>query len=453
MLDPEQFTAAIAPVSWPDTLVAGERHGIQARITVNGQPVAGAAVRWSVADPSVLQVDTTTSADSIDVRGLRPGTSRVTASIADPALTQQSVSADVTVRLAGVRIVAPVDDTTLTALGDTLVVAAEGLGQSDVAVDGAGVTFTVEGTALRRISAALDRVEVVAAGTGTGRVIATHSLCSGACVDTVSVTVIQVPASVDVSGAVDSLAAGDTTTFSATVRDANGAAIPGPAVTWSSSDTAVAVVSAAGVVTGAAPGNATITAAAGSATGTRDITVTTLVVADAAVAPDSLRFASLQDTARLAATAYNGQGNVIPGVTFAWSSADTTVATVDAGGLVRSVGNGTTVVIAAGPGDAGGVADSATVVVDQVVASVTLTPASVTLHSKVDSVQLAAVAKDARGNDVASATVEYSRLHSTVTVNSSGLVISQAVGADTVVASVNGMADSTAITVEQVVKT
>ena len=58
-------------------------------------------------------------------------------------------------------------------------------------------------------------------------------------------------------------------------RDSIGNAIPSCAVSWGSSDTGAATVSASGLVTGVGGGQtATTTAAAGSATGTAAITVT-----------------------------------------------------------------------------------------------------------------------------------------------------------------------------------
>ena len=66
---------------------------------------------------------------------------------------------------------------------------------------------------------------------------------------------------------------GDTLRLEAEVRDHRGAALSGPVVTWSSSDSRVASVSLGGVVTAVAAGTATITAASGSASGTVQLSV------------------------------------------------------------------------------------------------------------------------------------------------------------------------------------
>jgi CHRD domain-containing protein/Big-like domain-containing protein len=85
----------------------------------------------------------------------------------------------------------------------------------------------------------------------------------------VSVTVSQPPAAILV---------GATTTLTATTKDGSGAAITGTTVAWSSSSDAIATVSQSGVVTGVAPGTATITATSNGKTGTATVTVNSKIV-------------------------------------------------------------------------------------------------------------------------------------------------------------------------------
>ncbi|HEX9938298.1 MAG TPA: Ig-like domain-containing protein [Longimicrobium sp.] len=72
---------------------------------------------------------------------------------------------------------------------------------------------------------------------------------------------------VELTPPADTLVAGGTATLSATVRTAVGVEVPGQTVTWGTSDPAVATVNAAGQVTALAPGSATITATAGTRSG------------------------------------------------------------------------------------------------------------------------------------------------------------------------------------------
>jgi len=90
-------------------------------------------------------------------------------------------------------------------------------------------------------------------------------------------------ASVEVTLASPSIAAGETTRASAVLREAGGAVVEGRAVGWSSDATTVATVDAAGVVTGVAAGSARVTATAGSRSGTAMLVVTAPAVETGAV--------------------------------------------------------------------------------------------------------------------------------------------------------------------------
>jgi hypothetical protein len=78
---------------------------------------------------------------------------------------------------------------------------------------------------------------------------------------------------IDVTPADSPLPAGDTRALTATVRDAAGQPVTGQTVGWTTSNSAVATVNAPGVVTGVAPGTATITASTTSPARTGTATV------------------------------------------------------------------------------------------------------------------------------------------------------------------------------------
>ena len=85
------------------------------------------------------------------------------------------------------------------------------------------------------------------------------------------------PTTVTVSPAtVELTALGMTVQLTAEVRDQNTRVMAGATVTWSSGDASVATVDASGLVTGVAEGVATVTASAGSAQATAEITVADL---------------------------------------------------------------------------------------------------------------------------------------------------------------------------------
>ncbi|PYO39887.1 MAG: Ig domain-containing protein, partial [Gemmatimonadetes bacterium] len=82
-----------------------------------------------------------------------------------------------------------------------------------------------------------------------------------------------------------SVMVGQAAQFTAIPKDANGFALAGRVVTWSSNNTTVATVNASGLVTGVAVGSATITATSEGKNGTAVLTVSNVPVASVTVAP------------------------------------------------------------------------------------------------------------------------------------------------------------------------
>ena len=160
------------------------------------------------------------------------------------------------------------------------------------------------------------------------------------------------PTTVTVSPTTHELTAlGTTVQLTAEVRDQNSRVMAGATVTWASSAAAVATVDAAGLVTAADNGTATITATGGGVSGTATVTVAQTVSA-IAVAPAADTLVA-GDTLRLAAEATDANGHAVGGAEFTWASGDTAVAVVDATGLVTGVGAGEVEITATAAGVAG----------------------------------------------------------------------------------------------------
>jgi uncharacterized protein YjdB len=168
-------------------------------------------------------------------------------------------------------------------------------------------------------------------------------------------------ASVTVSPATASVLVGQTTSFTATLKDANGNVLTGRSITWTSSASSVATVSAAGVVTGVSAGTATITATSEGKSASATVTVTAppAAIAKIVITPTSPRVDE-GSTIQLTATAYDASNNPISGVTFTWASSNTNRATVNSSGLVTGVRDGNVTITAS----AGGKTGSITVRVD-----------------------------------------------------------------------------------------
>ncbi|MBL0172152.1 MAG: Ig domain-containing protein [Gemmatimonadaceae bacterium] len=163
---------------------------------------------------------------------------------------------------------------------------------------------------------------------------------------TVSITVVPVPvATVTLAPTTATIIAGQTTTLVATARDAAGGVLTGRAVTWGSSNNAIATV-AAGVVTGVTPGGpVTITATIGGVAGTAAVIINPVPVATVSLSPATASLVPTQGV-DLVATARDGANNVLTGRTITWTSSNSAVASV-ASGRVTAVAPGGPVTITA----------------------------------------------------------------------------------------------------------
>lgn len=278
---------------------------------------------------------------------------------------------------------------------------------------------------------------------GTYMVVATTP--AGGMADTSTVTIVPTPvAAVVVTPTVATLLLGATLQLAAAPQDSSGAPLSGRVVTWASSAPAVAAVSASGLVTAVATGSATVTATSEGKTGSAAITVTTVPVATVTVSPASANLV-LGATQQLSAVTLDSAGGTLTGRVVAWSSNNTTVATVSTGGLVTGRAAGSATVTAASEGKTG----SATIAVINVpVATVTVNPASATIL--VGATQLlAAVTKDSAGGTLTGRVVTWASSNTSVaSVNGSGLVSGQSAGSATITATSEGKSGTALMTVQ-----
>lgn len=342
------------------------------------------------------------------------------------------------------RVVVTPRTVTILAFGDTIHLTARAIDAVGRTIE--GVSFSWESSAGQ--IASVDQSGVVTSHrNGPTTIIARTDDVSG----DAQITVVQTSDSVSVTPAAFVLTGpGATRQLTAEGWDANGNRVADAIFDWNSSNPSVADVDATGLVTGIASGPATITADAGTATGTANATVTE-AVATVEVEPAGDTLAALGDTVRFEAVAKSASGSEIPGVEFSWGSDDEGVATVDDAGLASAVGNGTAKITAA----ADGVDGSATLVVDQRAASVSMSPSSLpTFDALGDTVRLSAEAFDANSNPIAGAQFVWSSTDTLVaSVDGSGLVTIAGNGAAMVKALIDGIEGSVGVEVSQVVDT
>ncbi len=275
---------------------------------------------------------------------------------------------------------------------------------------------------------------------------------SGALADTVSVGVAQEVTSLTLTPA--SLvfsSSGETGTLVATAQDANGNEVsPVPALTWTTSDGAVATVGPDGEVTaGTTDGSAQITARTASGVSAAASVTVGRTVASIEITPADTTLRARGALATLTAVAKDGLGSVIPDVTsFSWSSDAPGVAAVAPVGTdtasVKAVADGTATISAS----AGGVTGTTTVTVERVAAAVTVTPDPVPDLTFLEETRtLSAEVTDSLGEPM-DATVAWSTAESFITVDG-GKVTAVAEGSGQVVATAGSAADTVTVTVAQ----
>ena len=221
----------------------------------NGQAMAEATVTWSSSATTVASAD----ANGL-VTAVGNGTATVTATSGSA-----SGSASVTVEQEVAEVQTSPAADTLRAFRDTVQLMAEAFDANANSIAGVEFTWSSDDESVATVDAS---GLVTAVGNGTATITATSGGASGGASGTAAVTVTQSSDSVVVSPAEALIAAlGDTARLAAEAFDANGRAVAGAEFSWSSSDTLVAGVDAAGLVTAVGNGTATITASAGSASG------------------------------------------------------------------------------------------------------------------------------------------------------------------------------------------
>ncbi len=420
----DQVVEAVTVTPAVDTLPAGQLVQLSATASdSNGFAIPGTVFAWTSSDTTVATVDVTGR-----VAGRLAGLATISAEAAGV-----TGSADVVVEAGTVWSVdVSPDSARLTALGDTVRYDAAVFDVFGNEVTDVSPTWSVTDTLVATVdSSGL----VTAEGNGTAGVVAARDGVE----DTAVVVVEQVVTTVSVTPSADTVASGSTVQLTAEARDGNGEVVSGASFAWTSADTLVATVDAAGQVSGKQVGTATITAESGGVSDSSAVVVETGPVARVEVTPDSAELVALGDTVRLAATAYDAHDNVVAG-TPTWSVTDTLVATVDSSGLVTAEGNGTAGVVAARDG----VEDTAVVVVEQVAATVDIAPDSAVVAIG-DTAQFTASVEDANGNALADPAVTWAILPSTpfATVDGNGLVTGDSVGTALLTAT-SGTASDTA---------
>ncbi|MGH7532559.1 MAG: Ig-like domain-containing protein, partial [Gemmatimonadales bacterium] len=324
-------------------------------------------------------------------------------------------------------------------LGQSRTVAVVAKDASGATIGSVTITWTSSNPSIASVNA-LGTVSATASGTDT--ITATVNGVIGRAL----LTVTPVPVvTVGVTPAATTLYPAQTRSLLATPRDSIGGALAGRTITWSSSDTAIATISAVGLVTAKSIGGATMTATSEGKNGTSLVTVT-LVPVSAVVVTPAVDTLLKNQTATLTATTKDSAGGTLTGRTIAWSSSDTTKATVSAAGLVTAKAVGGATITAS----IGGKVGTSAIVVTVPVASVVVTPDSATIYVGQTST-FSVTAKDSLGASIPGKVPAWASLDTAIaTASNAGVATGVASGVARIVATIEGKADTSHLTVQLV---
>jgi uncharacterized protein YjdB len=396
----------------------------------SGAELTDRLVGWSSSDEAIAVVSSTGR-----VTGIKTGTATITASSEG-----KSGTSTITVTGAPVASVSVTPSTATVIVGQTTTLQAKTLDDKGAELTGRVITWSTSSAATATVS---PTGVVTGVAPGTATITATSEGKTG----TATVTVNPVPvASVTVSPTSVSLTTGGTQQVTATPKDAQGNALAGRTVTWTTANANVATVSATGVITAKGVGSTTVTATSEGKTATVAVTVAAAPAASVQVTPSSATV-SVAFTTQLSATVLDADGATITGASVAWSTSAPAIAVVSQTGLVTGVLPGSATVTATSGGKSG---TAAITVQLAPVATVTVSPPSLSLRDREGqrNGQLTATLKDGLGNILTGRTVSWSSSSTQVaTVNQSGLVTAQKEGSATITAASEGKSGTASVQV------
>lgn len=442
-------------------LIAASARGKDAFASVTVNPTPVASVRLSSTHRSMLVGEVAQlTAEALDAGGHVLSGRPITWTTSDASIATVTAGGLVTaVAVGGAIITATSEGKTAVASITVSVVAVAGItispASSDLFVgqttqltaqlrDASGATLTgraiIWSTNKATVATVTSQGLVTAVAQGTATITATSEGKSASA--TVNVSPQPVSAVILSPGQV-TITVGQSTQLTVLVTDAQGQVLTGRTITYSSSNSTVATVSTQGVVTGIAPGTATITATSGGGTGTATVTVTPVPVASVSVTPSTTNV-GVGATVQLTATPLDANGQPLTGRTATWTSGAPGLASVSSNGLVTGLAAGDAIIIATIDGKQG----TAQVTVQQVaVSSVSVTPATASMTVG-QTVSFTATTLDANGNVLTGRIVGWSSSDNTIaTVSSNGVVTGVAAGSATITASSEGKSGSATVTV------
>lgn len=399
---------AVAPTV--DTLLPGETVQIQAIVTDSLGNSLDRPITWKSRNSAIATVNT----DGV-VTAVGPGTTQIVARhlglVATTKIVVRSPVATAIVTPAVSTIIIPNTVRLSATLRDAF---------------GAALNRPVTWTSSDPTIAVVDATGLV---TPVARGVAAITATSEGRIGTAAVTVKAAVNAVTIEPAVAVVDVGEQIPLAAVLLDEEGNAL-NRAVAWASEAPSVASVDDGGIITGRVPGTTAITATIEGKSATSAVTVlepvATLELSASATTLD------IGQSFQLSAVPRDARGNAL-NRPVSWTSSNTRVASIDAGGYVLAVGEGTATIEATSRGQTA----SVTIISLVPVASVSLDPPGATLAPGT-TLQVNAVVRDAAGNALVRDVAWASSNPAIASVDASGSLTALAPGTVTLTATARG---------------
>jgi hypothetical protein len=278
---------------------------------------------------------------------------------------------------------------------------------------------------------------------GTSTISATLNGITGSTTLTVTAPVLQ---SIAVTPADPSVPKGLTQQFTATgtLSDSSTEDLTGQ-VTWASSKTTAATITAAGLATAVAQGTATLSATLNGVTGSTVITVTAPVLQSIAVTPANPSVPKGENEPFTATGTFSDGSTKALTSTATWASGKTTVATITAAGLAAAVAQGTSTISATLDGVTG---STVLTVGPAVLLSIAVGPDKPTIvKGKTQQFTATGTFSDASTEDLTTQVTWASSTASVATIDATGLATGVTPGTSTISATLDGITGSTSLLV------
>ncbi|MFQ5702934.1 MAG: protein kinase [Gemmatimonadales bacterium] len=254
------------------------------------------------------------------------------------------------------------------------------------------------------------------------------------------------------------LTVGSSVQLSATALDGANNAVAGVSISWTSGDTSVATVSAAGMVFARAPGTTVVTASSRDQSATTEVSVGRPAQVSEPARPRATRAAVVSinvfnppasvvmgTTAQLRAVPRDKSRNPLPDRQVVWKSNDPSVGRIDAAtGVLTGVSAGTVIVTASSEGKS---ASATLKILPEPVVFVSIVPSNPPPLTVGQTVRLAATGLSARNTQLSGRGVEWSSSNTHVATVTDGLVIAHAAGTTSITAEIDGKIGSATVSV------